>query len=362
VSILKEINRWFTKYKDSLLTYKDGFWVVPYLSNSPEAIVKSIAKMPFTKHSKKRQLIRSTTPLMKGGFYYEKIEKGFWIMPSHMQYKVNISYNKVNDEKMSDDWFILSMTAFGVGKNQSLVDGISYSNCSWVLFKPGAGNINCHFKGADEISITFFLHSKWLKKVLYSNGSFLNSPLRSFFESDATTSIWSDDINLYKPFYEPLYSNFYKFTGETRGSKEKDEVKKLSYQMIEQYIAMYQSLEINSNLFLLSEKNRNFVYKAEKKILQSLMKPFIGIENLAKELGTSETNLKSNFKKVFGKTLFQYFQEKQMLLAKEILLNQTIQISDLALALGYESASKFTAAFKKKIGVLPSQILQKKIG
>ena len=86
MSIVKGINRWFSKYKDTLLSYKDGFWEMPYLSNSPETIVMSVAKMPFTKHSKKKQLIRSTTPLMKGGFFYEEIEKGLFIIPSHINY------------------------------------------------------------------------------------------------------------------------------------------------------------------------------------------------------------------------------------------------------------------------------------
>lgn len=359
MSIVKGINIWFSNYKNALLTYKNGFWVVPFLSNSPETIVKSIIKMPFTKHSKNKQYVKSTTPLMKGGFYYEEIEKGLWIIPSHLIYRANVSYNKVNDEKISNDWYILSMTIFGHDKKQPLVDGISYKNCSWMLLKPGGGNINCHFKGADEISFTFYVNTDWLNRVLYSNEKFIKSSLKAFFESSEKMSIWSDDVKTYKNLYEPLYKNFYESISEKRTVEEKKEVKHLVYQIIEKYIVMYETKGVNSNLFLLSEKNRQFIYKAEKKILQNLMKPFPGIQTLAHDVGTSETNLKSNFKKVFGKTLFQYFQEKQMLLAEEILLNQDIQISDLALSMGYENASKFARAFKKQIGELPSKVIQK---
>lgn len=360
MQIVKGINRWFSKYKNSLLSYKDGFWEMPYLSNSPETIVTSIAKMPFTKHSKNKQFIASTTPLMKGGFFYEEVEPGFWIIPSHLKYKANVSYKKVNDKQISMDWYILSMTAFGAGQNKSVVDGIAYANCSWVLFKPGAGNINCHFKGAEEISITFYFHKDWVKERLYKRDKFLNSPLNDFFESDAQTNIWSDNVDVFKPYYEALYNNFYKLTTERRTQKDKEEVKNISYQMIDLYISMYSSLDINSNLFLLSEKNRKIIYKAEKIMLQNLTAPFPGIEKLSGELGTSETSLKANFKKVFNQTLFQFFQEKQMKLAYEVLMKNDIKITEFAISIGYENTSKFSSAFQKHNNILPSKVMSDK--
>ena len=46
--------------------------------------------------------------------------------------------------------------------------------------------------------------------------------------------------------------------------------------------------------------------------------------------------------------------EKNMLLALQLIKNSTIQIKNIALATGFDSSSKFTAAFKKRFGLLPS--------
>lgn len=44
-----------------------------------------------------------------------------------------------------------------------------------------------------------------------------------------------------------------------------------------------------------------------------------------------------------------------MLLAMQLIKKSNLQIQIIALAVGYESASKFTAALKKRFGKQPSQ-------
>lgn len=356
LKVVNSVKKWYSNYQNNLLSHKNGFWEMPYLANSPETIVKSIAKMPFTKHQKAQQYIASASPFMKGGFFYEELEDGFWVILSTVLFKANITYKKALDKNLSSDWYTLSITLFNSTQNKSIVDGIIYQNCTWVLFKPGAGNLNSHFKGAEETGITLYLHKEWIEKNLYSNQKFVDSPLFHFFESDAETSIWSDDIEKYLPIYTPLLTNFYEPKNKQRSVILKQQAKALSVSLIDLYIDMYTSIGVHSKLFLLSEKNRKIVFQAEKKMLQNLDAPFPGIESLSKLLGTSATNLKSNFKQVFGKTMFQFFQEKQMYLAKNFLQQKPLKISDLASSMGYSNPGKFSLAFKKHHGFLPSEI------
>ena len=59
---------------------------------------------------------------------------------------------------------------------------------------------------------------------------------------------------------------------------------------------------------------------------------------------------------IYGVGLFEYYQEKRMHYAKESLQKGGVKIKDVVAALGYENASKFTAAFKKQFDTLPSEV------
>ena len=96
--------------------------------------------------------------------------------------------------------------------------------------------------------------------------------------------------------------------------------------------------------------------RAEKLLLERLTGSFPGLSFLVKEVGISETSLKINFKKLYGLSPGQYFQKKQMILAREILKDQDIMIHVLAMNMGYHNQSKFAAAFRKHIGILPSEV------
>jgi len=50
----------------------------------------------------------------------------------------------------------------------------------------------------------------------------------------------------------------------------------------------------------------------------------------------------------------QYHKEKNILLARQLLQKSKIEVQFIAVITGFESASKFTAAFKKRFGELPS--------
>ncbi|MNR55027.1 Regulatory protein PchR [compost metagenome] len=80
----------------------------------------------------------------------------------------------------------------------------------------------------------------------------------------------------------------------------------------------------------------------------------MGIDKIAFEVNTSPTKLKANFKTVFGFSMLQYHKEKNMLLAKQLLQNSEIEVQIIAIITGFESASKFSAAFKKRFNELPS--------
>lgn len=79
------------------------------------------------------------------------------------------------------------------------------------------------------------------------------------------------------------------------------------------------------------------------------------LKELAHSVGTNEHYLKTQFKQLFGTTVFGYLQNYKMEKSRE-LLAEGEKINDVAMALGYKHATHFTAAFKKHFGFLPHKI------
>ena len=79
----------------------------------------------------------------------------------------------------------------------------------------------------------------------------------------------------------------------------------------------------------------------------------VTIEELSKQYLINPTTLKSVFKAVYGTSLAAHIKEHRMEQAAKMLLETNMNISEIAQAVGYDSQSKFAAAFKDAFQVLP---------
>ena len=96
-------------------------------------------------------------------------------------------------------------------------------------------------------------------------------------------------------------------------------------------------------------------------VSENLQSKFMGIDELSDIFRISPTKMKHDFKIIFGQSIFSYFQSKQIELAKEVLAKGNYPINEIATVFGYSNASKFSSAFKKKTGFLPSEIAKKEM-
>lgn len=78
------------------------------------------------------------------------------------------------------------------------------------------------------------------------------------------------------------------------------------------------------------------------------------IEELSKQYLINPTTLKSVFKAVYGASLAAHIKEHRMEQAAKMLRETDMSIAAIAQAVGYESQSKFTAAFKNRFAALPT--------
>lgn len=80
------------------------------------------------------------------------------------------------------------------------------------------------------------------------------------------------------------------------------------------------------------------------------------VADLAKEVGTNQQRLRSGFKILYGTTIFEYYNHLRMERAKHLLINKKMLVSEVSEDIGYKNSQHFTVAFKKKFGVLPSEL------
>jgi AraC-like DNA-binding protein len=95
------------------------------------------------------------------------------------------------------------------------------------------------------------------------------------------------------------------------------------------------------------------IRRVEQRLVHSLEDMLPPQKQLAREFALSESTLKRHFKAVYGKTMYEYYLEKKMELAKWLLQEKKISVTETAYMLGYEKVSAFISMFKKVHKALP---------
>lgn len=349
-----EVEKFSKKFEKSFFKNKDGFFELPYLANSPEAMVDSFDSMPFNQHQKKAKVFLPDNPFFKGHLYYRELEDGLWIFLSDLIYKENVSFKTIFNDKINYEHFMLYFHLSPIeSKNKhQLINGLSLNNCSWSLCKPGTHLSAAHFKGSRSTNITIHFKKDWLKRKVSKNKQLPGSKFMMFLQSKAKHVVWTD-IHEGK---EIIFNSLYDLLRDKKREKNAPELIKNTESLFFQFINKYNSEILDADYFKLSSENRQRIQQAERIMIDNLFKAFPGIEKIAEKTGLSPTKLKADFKTVYKQSLFQYYRNKQLAFGLELLAHHKGNIKDVAAIFGYENAGKFSVAFKKRFGYLPSEV------
>lgn len=119
---------------------------------------------------------------------------------------------------------------------------------------------------------------------------------------------------------------------------------------------------LNSNVPVVQGNNdAHFlkVMEAEVILQGHLQKNLPCVSDIALQVSLSESTLKRHFKAIFGKSMYEYYLEKKMNLAKLLLLEKPLTVYQTAHLLGYEKVSNFIEIFKKHHGFSPGSMKKK---
>ena len=151
---------------------------------------------------------------------------------------------------------------------------------------------------------------------------------------------------------ESLYKRAYEIAMEEAADSQQTLAGIVNY-LIGTMYSLERNIELGKNQMQVDMINR-----ARLRIRESL-ETDVTIQQIADEQGVSYSNFRKLFKEYTGLSPATYQQELRLLRAKELLTTTELSIKEIAYRLNFESPDYFSAKFKAKIGLKPSDIRAK---
>lgn len=344
------LTRWFKKFERYKVTYKNGSYQLSNLFQSPATMIETFEKMPFCKHDRARKLLSSDSMFLKSEMHYCNLEDGLFMMVSNLHFKKNVLMRNLYDNDLPREYHFINIHIKATTVvNKSMVNGLVLKDRTWSMYKAGHAITEYHFKNSEEKNITIFFTGKWLERQKRLNAVFRNSKLADFFNSPNTYLILDESDIVYETMWDEMMS-----LATESVDNNIDALHKITYGVLINFIEKLNSEIISENHFKLSDTDRKNIQRAEQYLNDYLFGDFPGIEKIASKVGISPTKLKSDFKSMHDTSVYRYFSVQQMRAARGLLLQRKYTVKEVAGLLGYENASKFSAAFKKVFNVVPS--------
>ncbi len=101
------------------------------------------------------------------------------------------------------------------------------------------------------------------------------------------------------------------------------------------------------------------VLRIEKLLVENFTDKPRSIEELSRKATMSSTKLKKIFKSIFGVPIYEYYQQKRMQQAGELLMTGAYSVKQVAEKIGYSNMGNFKTAFKKHMKEEPSKFTGK---
>ncbi|WP_255068825.1 AraC family transcriptional regulator [Lacihabitans sp. LS3-19] len=352
---LSRVRKWIKKFEKYIFSYKDGYFVLPYLTNSPELMIESLINLPFTKHNSSENAIYTNTPFTEGVLRYQEVESGLWLTVTELEFKTNVQTKSMYDN-LGSDYFFLAFSIYQntiIPKQKMKINNALVASNSWSIYSPGIPIDAFHEKGTKGLFFNFSFNKNWIENNLIGRNDPSEVLIQKIIDSELGYLSWEGLV----PEAEEYALNIWHCLSRNPDlifSKLQLKIQTLEILTLF-FTKIYQKTILNSSQ-VQNNSNHESLSKIEEYLSQNLKGNFPGIDFLANMAHMSPSKLKTSFKASYGTSIFKYFKEKQMELAIKLLKDPEIQIKNLSTIFGYENPSKFSIAFKKIHGKLPSEI------
>lgn len=348
--------KWIDKASNYMYNFKDGHFQFPYAASSPDMMIEGFRKTAFVTHNKALDFFETNSPFVKSKSTYINPENGLWCIGTHIHWKVKMKVIAIIDEE-PNDYFVLSYvqtTHLFQVKADTKEGYISNTNQAWTLYKSTTA-VNAYFeKNSSVFSMLFFFTQKWLDDNVISQNQELKLIAQDLLQSKNAYKTYFSDKQQAHNGCDKIFRLIDK---KTTQEFDKTQLKPQIIDTITGFLKSVQTINIKiSNFENLKIEDKSKLFEVEKLLCQTLTTGFLGIDALAAQFKLSPTKLKTEFKQIYGLTVFEYYRQKQMDLSVQMLHLQ-FSGKQIAHTLGFENQHKFALRFKKSFGVLPSKYL-----
>lgn len=109
---------------------------------------------------------------------------------------------------------------------------------------------------------------------------------------------------------------------------------------------------------LLDNENKKFEEKLRLSVESNMANPELSVDFLTQELGLGRTKLYQKVKESCNQSLADYIRNMRLERSAYLLLNSTMNISEIITEVGFVNNSHFTKVFRLKYGVTPSEYIK----
>jgi len=183
----------------------------------------------------------------------------------------------------------------------------------------------------------------------------------SLFSIDGTVLFNYNSLKGENPIIEPkeINSNLklilnQLITKQTNDTLRPIFIKGKIYELLSYYFSKPTESNDESCPYIATEETITKIKHAKQVILKDMNNP-PSLPDLAKEVGLNIKKLKTEFKEFYGAPVFTFLLNYKMELAKKLLIENQLNVNEIAVHLGYSASSHFIAAFKRTYGITPKQ-------
>lgn len=225
--------------------------------------------------------------------------------------------------------------------------------CSSIMFTPRARDFDLSIEGGSHLSaVTFHLHPKSLYEdfeiILDKFPEHLQDIIygrersKSLYNFPISPGMMNNVMDLLKMPYE----------GARRRLFTEAKSCELICRLFQEIEDDFEALPVLASP---AHSIRAKVFDAQRLLVEHYKLP-LTLAELARQVGLNRTTLCTEFKSVFGMTVFEFCRGYRMNKARELLQDRNLSISQVSGEVGYTYPANFTAAFKNHFGVLPKAV------
>lgn len=252
-------------------------------------------------------------------------------------------FSDMNVQGVSSEEYIQMLFCFNDGVSWNIAD-----NRQSASIQKGE---SCIYRGHGKMEyLCYSKKSDFLFKNVKIPLSYFYKILNDYFEAgeiEVYQKKLLDGISKVNitPYMEHIFAELQDFT-QYRGGLGYLFLESKVFELLSVYLSEVLELSILASTYVaISRSDRDSIIEA-KRIIDSQLALAPGCEELARQVNISTSKLTKGFSSLFGTSVHAYVIDQRLEKAASLLLESNLNVSQVAILVGYSKASNFAAASK----------------